>query len=338
MAVGNRGFVQGVLPEAESLRETKLPPRTGMLQSRSNRLAQLTDGQSVARMHELVDPSRCVIWEAHNRDYSALDENSCADLIESFRAQGRQEVPAIVRRLRGDGDHEFEVICGARRHWTATWMRQHGFPTFAFLVEPRELSDEEAFRVADLENRSRRDLSDVERARDYAKALGRYYDDNQSRMAQKLQVSDAWLSRYLELARLPGMIVEAFGSPNVIGISHAASIAPLLRSERRRAATFAEASRLQAEQRDRRTSLQEFLPPSAVVHRLKSAGLADASRGRRASKPIDFTVRDDNGTVIARGAKTGRGGGITIFLPSAKQLDAQQQLRACEKILAHILA
>lgn len=157
------------MPGEEASQSSKLPPRTGMLETRGNRLAQLALGQSVARMHELVDPARCVIWEGHNSDYAALNPTTCADLIESFQAQGRQEVPAIVRRVRGDPQHDFEVICCARRHWTASWMRANGFPAFAFLVEPRELTDEEAFRVADLENRIRRDLSDVERARDYAR-------------------------------------------------------------------------------------------------------------------------------------------------------------------------
>lgn len=112
----------------------------------------------VTGMHELVDPARCRIWSGHNRDYAALNQRACADLIESLRAQGRQEVPAIVRRVTGDPDHAFEVVCGARRHWSVTWLRAHGDAGFRFLVEPREMSDEEAFRVADLENRSRKDL------------------------------------------------------------------------------------------------------------------------------------------------------------------------------------
>jgi len=32
----------------------------------------------------------------------------------------------------------------------------HDYPDFRFLVEPREMSDEQAFRVADLGNRSRK--------------------------------------------------------------------------------------------------------------------------------------------------------------------------------------
>ncbi len=89
--------------------------------------------------------------------------------------------------------HAFEVICGARRHWTACWMRANNYPDFKFLIEPRELTDEEAFRLADLENRSRKDLSDYERARDYLRALERYFGGNQRQMAARLEVSPSWL-------------------------------------------------------------------------------------------------------------------------------------------------
>ena len=153
-----------------------------------------------------------------------------------------------MRRVEGDPEHDWEVICGARRHWTVSWMRAHHQPDFRFLVEPRELTDEEAFRLADLENRSRRDLSDYERARDYARAVERYYGGSQQQMAERLEVSRSWLSRYLELARLPAEIVAAFASPHAIGISHAAILAPLLRADDQRDRIVAEARRLAAEQ------------------------------------------------------------------------------------------
>ena len=62
--------------------------------------------------------------------------------------------PALgVRRVAGDPGYDYEVVCGARRHWTVGWLRDHGYPDFRFLIEPRELTDEEAFRAADLRAR-----------------------------------------------------------------------------------------------------------------------------------------------------------------------------------------
>ena len=37
-------------------------------------------------------------------------------LIESFKAEGRQNFAAIVRRVAGDPACTYEVICGARRY------------------------------------------------------------------------------------------------------------------------------------------------------------------------------------------------------------------------------
>jgi ParB family chromosome partitioning protein len=334
MAQGNRSFVQGLAEDASPAAPlAKLPPRTSVLQNRENRLSQLANGQSVNRVHELVDPARCRIWEAHNRDYGALDETACADLIESFKAQGRQEVPAIVRRLRSDTAFDFEVICGARRHWTVNWMRQHGYPTFGFLVEPRELDDEEAFRVADLENRSRKDLSDLERARDYARAVERFYSGNQQRMAERLQVTKSWLSRYLELARLPEPVIAAFEPRQAIGISHGAQLAPLLRDARARESIVTEAVAVAAEQGIRKGEGKDPIAPAAVVQRLIRT--ARSNRERRATQVTEHTVRADDGVVVARGNRMGRSS-VTITVPHAARFDQAALLAACQEILGRL--
>ncbi len=338
MAQGNRSFVQGLTADVSpGAAPAKLPPRTSILQSRENRLAQLASGQSINRVHELVDPSRCRIWDAHNRDYGALNEASCADLIESFKAQERQEVPAIVRRVRGDDAHDFEVICGARRHWTATWMRQHGYPAFGFLVEPRELDDEEAFRVADLENRSRKDLTDLERARDYARAVDRFYAGNQQSMAERLQVTKSWLSRYLELARLPEPVIAAFGAMQAIGISHAAQLAPLMRTAEERDALLAEAQSVAEEQTSRQGQGRELLPPAGVVQRLAQAARSGATRPKRTAKPAEHTVSTPGGALLARGLRTGRWG-LTISIPYATKTTRTDMLQACAEIVDTLLS
>ena len=123
---------------------------TNVLTGRTNRIAELASGAVVTRIQELVDPARCRMWSGHNREYGLLNEQRCGDLIESIKAQGRQEMPAIVRRVSGDPDFDFEVICGARRHWTISWLRSHNYPDFKFLVDIREIGDEEAFRLADI--------------------------------------------------------------------------------------------------------------------------------------------------------------------------------------------
>ncbi|MEI4487453.1 ParB/RepB/Spo0J family partition protein [Frigidibacter sp. MR17.14] len=220
-----------------------------------------------------VDPERCVMWERHNRAYDQLTEENCRELIDSIKAQGRQEFPAVVRRLsrqeaaaRGA---DYEVVCGARRHFAVTWLRDNNYPQFRYLIEERDLTDEEAFRLADIENRDREDLSDLERARDYASALDLYYGGRQKTMAERLEVSEAWLSRYLQLARLPEEVVAAFASIRDIKELHARALRPMLADAEHK--VIAEARALAAEQARARDGQGEAVHVAKVLARLKSA-------------------------------------------------------------------
>jgi len=138
--------------------------------NRSTRVADRLSGEIEEKSLRWVDPGECRMWERHNRAYDLLTEDNCRDLIDGIRSQGRQEFPAIVRKT-GDPDQPYEVICGARRHFAVSWLRANNYPQFRYLVEVRDLSDEEAFRLGDIENRDREDISDYERARDYADAV-----------------------------------------------------------------------------------------------------------------------------------------------------------------------
>jgi ParB family chromosome partitioning protein len=329
MALGNKGFADLITGGSDAERAARRPPRTGILGARENRLADLATGTMVTRVHEFVDPASCRIWDGHNRDYAALDETSCADLIESLRAQGRQEVPAIVRRVSGDPKHEYEVICGARRHWTVAWLRANNYPEFKFLIEPRELTDEEAFRLADLENRSRKDLSDYERAIDYARAIDRYYGGSQQKMVERLEVSKSWLSRYLELARLPPEVIAGFGSPHVIGISHAAVLAPLLRHPHSRAQVLQAAAAMAEVQARRAGEGEAPLPPATVLRRLSRPEAAEPAE-RPAKGAI--VIRAADGSIIASGQRS-RDGSIGITIPATPVHPRARLLDAVGRIL-----
>jgi ParB family chromosome partitioning protein len=327
MAQGNKGFASFVTGGDEGTSQVRRPPKTGILGARDNRLAELASGGTTTRVHEAVDPAICRVWEGHNRDYRALDEELCADLITSLRAQGRQEMPAIVRRLSSDPQYRFEVICGARRHWSVSWLRAHDYPDFKFLVEPRELTDEEAFRVADLENRSRKDLSDYERASDYARAVERYYDGNQQRMADRLQVTKSWLSRYLELARLPSEVLACFATPHVIGISHAAAIAPLLTHAKSRTLVFEEAAVITVEQRRRAEGGEAPLAPSIVVSRFIR------TKKEKSKAPLrEEQFKDDAGKVFLKVRREGRGA-VSFTVPTAATADHKYVSAAIERYL-----
>ena len=309
--------------EAAPVRRSSIA--ANVLTGRSNRLADLASGAVINRVHELVDPARCRMWQGHNRDYALLTEERCADLIESIKAQGRQEIPAIVRRVTGDSQFDFEVICGARRHWSISWLRAHNYPDFKFLVDVREIGDEEAFRLADIENRARDDLTDYERAKDYLRALNTYYDGRQKTMAERLKVTESWLTRYLDLARLPRELTIAFVNVQELGIRNAIALKGLLKPEDKREKAFAEAARLAAEQAGRGRAL----PVLDVIKALTIAAEAPKKSGspKKSGKPQ--TVSSPGGKPILKILCSDRKGiHLTLFNKGgASREDAQVALK-----------
>jgi ParB family chromosome partitioning protein len=319
--------LMGSLDEAAPQPEAPTRLSVGILASRQSRMSELASGAVVGRAIELVDPARCRIWSEHNRDYAKLNEARCADLIESFKAQGRQEFPAIVRRVQGEPGIDFEVISGARRHWTVSWLRRHNNADFRYLVEVRELSDEEAFRISDLENRARDDLSDIERARDYLKALGRHYGGKQKDMADRLKVSEAWLSRYLDLARLPAVLVAAFSDPHELKIKHVTQLKPLLKPEDRAKRVLAEADVMAAVKGEGAP-----LTPQDVLRRLAAAADPPKRSGspKKSGKAEPEVVTSAAGMPVLRVEAKGRKElSLTLLLQAgATRADAETAIAA----------
>lgn len=329
MSRKNSGFAADLAAGIDLTEQPAPQRRTGIaanvLTGRSNRLADLASGAIINRTHELVDPARCRMWEGHNRDYALLSEARCEDLIESIKAQGRQEIPAIVRRVTGSPDFEFEVICGARRHWTISWLRAHNYPEFKFLVDIREIGDEEAFRLADIENRARDDLTDFERARDYLRALDLYYDGRQKTMAERLKVSESWLTRFLDLARLPGELVKAFANPQDLGVRNAIALKALMKPEDRKARAFAEAGRLA----EARAAGAEALPVLDVIKALSVAVDPPKKSGSPKKSGKSETVTGSGGKPILRVEGADRKGVRLILLNKggASREEAEEALR-----------
>jgi ParB family chromosome partitioning protein len=215
-----------------------------------------------------VPPKRCKMWVHHNRFYHLLDADTCSDLIESFKTQG-QIHPAIVRKCLGDPDHDYEVICGARRHWTATYLKRD------LLVEVRDLSDEDAFLIADAENRDSKDISDYERALEYGRALELFYEGNQTAMAAKIGIPLPVLSHYLALAEMDKVLVDAYPDPRWIKVHHAVTIRPLWKKPPSRAKLTARAKQLADASTEKRPK-----EGAAVFRALMSALKGDAGKRR----------------------------------------------------------
>lgn len=113
-----------------------------------------------------------------------------------------------------------------------------------FVIEVKELTDEQAFRLQDQENRTRKDISDFERAKSYLQALHKHYGDNQTAMARRLEVGLSWLNRLIGLARLPDQLIAAYDDPRDLTLNAAEILAPLVANPTKAKAIMGEAQAL----------------------------------------------------------------------------------------------
>jgi ParB family chromosome partitioning protein len=316
---------------------TSAPPSPGpsarargtTLLDRESALARVASGQVRQVTQLLLDPTRVRVWPGNARSYAHLTEDSCRELIDSLVAEGGQKVPAVIRRIEGDPDHDYEVVAGTRRHWSVSWLRAHSYPEMMFVGQVTQLDDEAAFRIADLENRARADVSDLERARNYAQALKSHYGNHLTRMAERLKLSKGWLSKMLKVGALPDAVVVAFASPADVQLKPAYPLAQALDDRARAPAILATAKDLAREQQARRDARRSALPPAEVLGRLLAASTEDAAapyvwtnpHGRRL-----LTVQSSNRQ------------GMTIRLHSGSGADPDAFAEALRQTLRHLEA
>ncbi|NLS26491.1 hypothetical protein S2M10_14740 [Sphingomonas sp. S2M10] len=241
------------------------------LLGRESALARVASGEVRQVTQLLLDPARVRIWPGNARVYADLTEENARELIDSIVAENGQKVPAVVRRIEGDPDHDFEVIAGTRRHFAVSWLRAHSYPDMHFVAQVAQLDDEAAFRLADLENRARKDVSDLERARNYAEALRTHYGNHLTRMAERLKLSKGWLSKVIKVAGIPDAVIAAFASTADVQLKPAYPLAQALDDKAAAKAILAEARQIAREQGERRARGAASIGSGDVLRRLLAA-------------------------------------------------------------------
>jgi ParB family chromosome partitioning protein len=326
MSKGNRGFSELLtsgLDEAAEVEEQS--PSKAIMASRSETLARIATGKVVTDKTEFVDPARCRPWRLHNRDLDHLNEASCRDLIDAFLSAKKQRIPAIVRRLTGESDYDYEIIAGVRRWWTVTWLREHNHPEFDYLVTIQKIGDEEAFRVSDIENRSRKDITDWERAHEYLRAMREFYNNSQSEMADHLNLSKSWVSRLIDVARLPAEVVAAFSDKHDVTVRIARDLKPLATNPLSLSAMSACASQLAVarEQGGARLSGPE------IAKRLIQSTIKPAGKG---SKGASVEIPAPNGKPMISYSRSAAGA-LSFKVHPRSGANAKEILKAIEQIL-----
>lgn len=272
-----------------------------------------------------VDPARVRIWPGNARVYSLLTIANCRDLVDSILAEGGQKMPAIVRRVDDDPDHDFEVITGTRRHFAISWLRASGRDDLYFIVQVEALDDEAAFRLADLENRARNDVSDFERARNYAAALSSHYDGHLTRMAERLNLSKGWLSKMIRIASLPEEVLAAFPDPRDLRLRGAYALAKAMEAEGSTANVVAMAVQIGRAQAARLADGHAAHGPAEILRALMEAA------GDRAPQ-LDFVQPGPGGAPALSLVSAGKSG-VTVKLHAGSGASREELVAAFEELL-----
>ena len=279
------------------------------------RLTSFTQSAPDGRAPMLIRPADCVVWDGNPRDQPGLNPDSCRSLIESIAAEGGNRIPVLVR-LNADGSEQpYQLLVGSRRRFAIDWLNHNGRPELRLTALVVDLSDEEAFRLADIENRERADICELDRARSYQQAVDRFYGGVQSRMAEALGLSNSQLSRLLALAQLPQEVIGAFATKEELKVRYSELLTPLLRRTEQRADLIAEARRIGEEQQARAAGKGQMLPSATVLSRLREA----AARRPRAATDIEILA---GGERIGRARPTKGSIMLDVNIASDADLDA----------------
>ncbi|WP_371837002.1 ParB N-terminal domain-containing protein [Microbulbifer epialgicus] len=120
-----------------------------------------------------LNPGICRRWRYYDRFDEWFTYEHCKDLIDDMYER-EQEIPGIVRKLVDDPEgKEYEVVFGGRRHFSADYITSKKGVYKPFKAILKDISDKEAARLMDLENRKRADISDFERCVSYRQQIGK---------------------------------------------------------------------------------------------------------------------------------------------------------------------
>ena len=133
-------------------------------------------------------------WQPRRR----FDTETLAELADSIRSKGLVQ-PVLVRPRAGTANR-YELIAGERR-WRAAQMAQlHNIPAII-----RELSDEEAYELALIENIQRADLSAIEEAEGYRQLIDSFAY-TQEQLSEIIGKSRSHIANLLRLLGLPAEV------------------------------------------------------------------------------------------------------------------------------------
>lgn len=320
----NAEFAARIAAEVDAEEATPLA-KGDVLASRARAMSMMSADIEREQFH-WIDPALCRPSSENARHYEDLTYAACEELINSIKSEGRQRFPAVVRRT--DDEHvPYEIVAGSRRHWAISWLRANSYPDFRYLVDIQDLDDEAAFRISDIENRAREDVTDMERAESYAAALEKHYANSLTRMAERIGVNSQTLRRYIWLAELPKDFVNALGGAAKATVSHARSLKPEIAKGDAHLQLMLEEA--QAIIRERAADDAKEVTAAEALRRI----IAAPKQGRTRGAPEPIEVSTDDGVQLFSYTPAHRSHGITIKFPGKAKGSAEQIKQALMKLV-----
>lgn len=281
------------------------------------RLAGFVQGNATKPRSAIsIRPTDCSVWDGNPRDVPRLTAENCHSLIDSIAQEDGNRIPVLVRMNPPGAERPYELLVGSRRRFAVEWLNNNGRPEIRLNAVIVELNDEEAFRLADIENREREDITELDRARSYQAAVDRFYNGVQSRMAEALSLSNSQLSRLIALAQMPDEVVNAFATREELRVRHSEVLMPILRRPEQRQRILAAAKQIGQEQQRLAVAGKRMIPAATVLTRLRQAGLAGT---RKAANERALLSGEEQVGRVKRGKE---GFAVELSVSDAADIDA----------------
>jgi ParB family chromosome partitioning protein len=265
-----------------------------------------------------LDPKRVRATQFINRHERAFLESDpkFIELKDSLRLNG-QEQPIRVRAVVNDPTVDFEIVSGHRRHRASLALDAEiagGFPLLALLDGKASESRDLVLKMY-RENEERADLSAYEKGTMFRQWLSSGVFAEQGQLAVAIGVSDATVTKYLQIAELPSSVVAAFADPRDIAVRWSHDLVKALKAQ--------PAKVEEAAQRLANTSPR---PDAGAVARALIAS-AEATRESRGSPSREQAIKIDGRVALRLQRRDGR------FTLKFYQLDKKAQREITEEIL-----
>jgi len=280
------------------------------------RIAELEQERSQGLVVLRIDPKRIQASELANRHATSLvaGDPGLAELAKAIRDRGQLE-PIRVRPAPPDSGYEYEIVYGHRRHAVALALdaeTEGGWPVLALLDATAADARDHVLKMYQ-ETPARQDLSAYETGAMFRGWLEAKVFPGQAAIAEATGLSVPSVSKYIAVAALPEVVLQAFRDPRVIAVRWAELLGAVLKAHE--AAVLSAARTLAAE---------DGVAPEVVLRTLLDA--APAKKAKKGSSQSE-TIKIDGRTAFAYALKNDR-----IAIRFGKHVDRQAARELTDEI------